>query len=64
MVMTKEEFEQLLTLEKRELIERIYNLRVRIEELEKHNTEMHWRLSPDLMGGQAIGKGRDRYGWR
>lgn len=46
MTMTKEEFEHLSTLEKRELIERIYNLRIRIEKIEKHNSEMSWRLNP------------------
>lgn len=46
MTMTKEGFEHLSTLEKRELIKRIYDLRVRIEKLEKRNSETHWRLNP------------------
>ena len=50
--MTKEEFEQLMTLEKRDLIIKIWNLRGRVAELEKQNIEMSWRNNPDRMGGQ------------
>ena len=50
--MTKEEFEQLMTLEKRDLIIKIWNLRDRVAELEKQNIEMSWRDNPDRMGGQ------------
>jgi hypothetical protein len=50
--MTKEEFNQLMTLEKRDLIVKIWNLRDRVAELEKQNIEMSWRDNPDRMGGQ------------
>jgi len=50
--MTKEEFEQLMTLEKRDLIIKIWNLRDRVAELEKQNIEMSWSDNPDRMGGQ------------
>jgi hypothetical protein len=50
--MTKEEFDQLMTLEKRDLIVKIWNLRDRVAELEKQNIDMGWQLNPDRMGGQ------------
>jgi hypothetical protein len=50
--MTKEEFNQLMTLEKRDLIVKIWNLRDRVAELEKQNIDMGWQLNPDRMGGQ------------
>jgi hypothetical protein len=50
--MTREEFERLMTLEKRDLIVEIWKLRDRVAKLEEHNSEMFWRLSPDRMGGQ------------
>ena len=64
--MTKEEFEQLMTLEKRDLIIKIWNLRGRVAELEKQNIEMSWRDNPDRMGGQFTREETERNwdGWR
>lgn len=50
--MTLEEFDRLMTLEKRDLIIKIWHLQGRVAQLEEHNTEMGWRLNPDRMGGQ------------
>ncbi len=61
--MTKEEFDQLMTLEKRDLIIEIWKLRDRVVKLEEHNTEMGWRLNPDRMGGQFTEEERNRTGW-
>lgn len=38
--MTLDEFDRLMTLEKRDLIAEIWKLRDRVARLEKHNTEM------------------------
>ena len=61
--MTQEEFDQLMTLEKRDLIIEIWKLRDRIAQLEKQNTEMGWRLNPDRMGGQFTEEEKNRTGW-
>jgi hypothetical protein len=62
--MTKEEFDQLMALEKRDLIIEIWKLRDRVVKLEEHNTEMGWQLNPDRMGGQFTEEEKNRTGWR
>ena len=64
--MNKEQFDQLMTLEKRDLIIKIWNLRNRVAELEKQNTDMSWRDNPDRMGGQFTREETERNwdGWR
>lgn len=44
--MTQEEFDQLMTLKKLDLIKEIWKLRGRVAQLEEHNTDMGWRLNP------------------
>jgi hypothetical protein len=61
--MTKEEFDQLMTLEKRDLIIKIWHLQDRVAQLEEHNTEMGWQTSPDRMGGQFTEEEKNRTGW-
>lgn len=61
--MTQEEFDQLMTLEKRDLIKEIWKLQGRVAQLEEHNTEMGWRLNPDRMGGQFTEEEKNRSGW-
>jgi hypothetical protein len=61
--MTREEFDQLMTLEKRDLIIKIWHLQDRVTQLEEHNTEMGWRLNPDRMGGQFTEEEKNRTGW-
>ena len=62
--MTEQEFDKLMTLEKRDLIIEIWKLRGRVAQLEKHNTEMGWRLNPDRMGGQFTEEEKNWDGWR
>jgi hypothetical protein len=50
--MTEQEFDQLMKQNKRDLVKEIWRLRNRVTELEKHNSDMGWRLNPDRMGGQ------------
>jgi hypothetical protein len=50
--MTEQEFDQLMKQTKRDLVKEIWRLQNRVAELEKHNTDMGWRLNPDRMGGQ------------
>jgi hypothetical protein len=40
--MTKEEFDELMTLEKRDLIVEIWKLRDRVAKLEERNSDMRW----------------------
>jgi hypothetical protein len=61
--MTQEEFDQLMTLEKRDLIIKIWHLQDRVAKLEEHNSDMGWRLNPDRMGGQFTEEERNRTGW-
>ena len=61
--MDKEEFDQLMTLEKRDLIKEIWKLRDRVAKLEEQNIEMGWRLNPDRMGGQFTEEEKNRSGW-
>jgi hypothetical protein len=59
-------FEQLMLLEKRDLIAKIWDLRARVSDLEKQNIEMSWRDNPDRMGGQFTREETERGwdGWR
>jgi len=50
--MTEQEFERLMKMTKRDLVMEIWRLQKRVAQLEKHNTDMGWRLNPDRMGGQ------------
>jgi len=59
----QEEFDQLMTLEKRDLIKEIWKLRDRVAKLEEQNIEMGWRLNPDRMGGQFTEEEKNRSGW-
>jgi len=59
----QEEFDQLMTLEKRDLIKEIWKLRDRVAKLEEQNIEMGWRLNPDRMGGQFSEEEKNRSGW-
>lgn len=61
--MTQEEFDRLMTLEKRDLIIEIWKLRDRVDKLEEQNIEMGWRLNPDRMGGQFTEEEKNRTGW-
>jgi len=61
--MTKEEFDQLMTLEKRDLIIKIWHLKDRVAQLEERNSDMGWRLNPDRMGGQFTEEEKNRTGW-
>lgn len=49
--MTREDYDELMKLEKRDLIVKIWQLEGRVEKLEKQNSDMGWQLSPDRMGG-------------
>lgn len=49
--MTREDYDELMKLEKRDLIIKIWQLEGRVEKLEKQNSDMGWQLSPDRMGG-------------
>jgi hypothetical protein len=61
--MTQEEFDKLMTLEKRDLIIEIWKLQGRVAKLEERNTEMGWSLNPDRMGGQFTEEEKNRTGW-
>ena len=61
--MTQEEFDQLMTLEKQDLIIKIWHLQDRVAQLEEQNTEMGWRLNPDRMGGQFTEEEKNWDGW-
>jgi hypothetical protein len=61
--MTEQEFDQLMKQNKRDLVKEIWRLRNRVTQLEKHNTDMGWRLNPDRMGGQFTEEEKGRDGW-
>jgi hypothetical protein len=50
--MTEQEFDKLMETSKKDLVMKIWRLQNRVTQLEKHNTDMGWRLNPDRMGGQ------------
>lgn len=61
--MTQEEFDQLMTLEKRDLVIKIWKLQDRVAQLQEQNIDMGWRLNPDRMGGQFTEEEKNRTGW-
>jgi hypothetical protein len=61
--MTEQEFERLMKMDKRDLVKEIWRLQNRVTQLEKHNTDMSWRLNPDRMGGQFTEEEKNRTGW-
>lgn len=50
--MTEQEFERLMKMPKQDLVKEIWRLQKHVDRLEKQNSDMGWRLSPDRMGGQ------------
>ena len=62
--MTLKEYDELMKLEKQDLILHILALQDRVAQLEEHNTEMGWRLNPDRMGGQFTEEEKSWDGWR
>lgn len=61
--MTEQEFERLMKMNKRDLVKEIWRLQNCVTQLEKHNTDMSWRLNPDRMGGQFTEEEKNRSGW-
>lgn len=61
--MTEQEFERLMKMPKRDLVKEVWRLQKHVDRLEKQNSDMGWRLSPDRMGGQFTEEEKSRDGW-